>query len=177
MILVPHQIEVIFVICTLLSGRRKLYIQNSLLELGLPDILRTMFFRMSWNAPTFKGTNSLDHIHGPNCECNPESALRVQYLRLIHNFYDRDFVQCVNKQTMLSAYEIEYIQNVFKASQVEEVHVPTENKGLMSLLLKVLHSEPVDSIYRFWLSSCIESFLRGCRNEEQLFMIQCGINT
>ena len=89
MLLVPHQIELIFVLCTLLSGRRKISLQRRFSDLGFADVLRGMFDRMSWDAPPFSGSNPIEHLHGPGCECNPESAVRVQFLRLIHNFYDR----------------------------------------------------------------------------------------
>lgn len=49
-----------------------------LAALGLGDVLLRMFTRMSWDAPAFSGHNPLEHIHGPDCTCNPESALRVQ---------------------------------------------------------------------------------------------------
>ena len=34
-----------------------------------------------------------------SCDCNSESAVRIQYLRLVHNFTDRenDFNNCQNK--------------------------------------------------------------------------------
>ena len=52
-----------------------------LAALGLGDVLLRMFPRMSWEAPAFDGHNPLEHIHGPDCTCNPESALRVQVRR------------------------------------------------------------------------------------------------
>jgi hypothetical protein len=52
------------------------------------------------------GHNPMEHIHGPSCDCNPESALRVQYLRLVHNFYDRDFLgnSCIYKYIYIYMY-------------------------------------------------------------------------
>ena len=190
MILVPHQIEVIFVICTLLSGRRKLYLQDALLELGLPQVLDRMFHRMSWEVSPQQTEMSMDgtaggislpqppqqHIHGPSCECNPESALRVQYLRLVHNFYDRDFVQSAIKQRLLSSYEKSCIASLdLNMSKVDEIFIPPESRGLLSLLMNILTKESVDSIYRFWLSSCVEAFLRGSQPSEQLFVVQTGL--
>lgn len=175
MILVPHQIEVIFVLCTLLSGRRKLHVQNSLLQLGLPSVLTAMFHRMSWETPPFSGPNPFEHAHGPSCECNPESALRVQYLRLVHNFFDRDFVAATIKQAMLSPYERQSLINSASLTSISEIHIEEPYRGLLTLLMGVLFKEPSESMYRFWLSSCVEAYLRGSRCEEQRYVIQCGL--
>ena len=45
MFLHPHQVELLFVLCTLLSGRRKLFVQKQLAGLGLADVLTDMFAR------------------------------------------------------------------------------------------------------------------------------------
>jgi hypothetical protein len=42
---------------------------------------------------------------GPGCACNPESALKIQFLRLVHNFCDRDADNTKNKHLMLSPTE------------------------------------------------------------------------
>ncbi|CAN0372527.1 unnamed protein product [Discosporangium mesarthrocarpum] len=89
MLLAPHQVEVLFILCTLVGARRKPDAQAALAALGLIDVLDEMFDRLSWGSPPARGPNPLERMHGPGCECNPESALRVQYLRLVHNFCDR----------------------------------------------------------------------------------------
>lgn len=78
------QVEVLFVLCTLLGARRKGEAHQALAKLGLIDVLDSMFDRLSWGVPS-----STQGPHGAHCDCNPESALRVQYLRLVHNFLDR----------------------------------------------------------------------------------------
>ncbi|CAM9708343.1 unnamed protein product, partial [Hapterophycus canaliculatus] len=84
LMLAPHQVEVLFVLCTLLGARRKGEAHQALANLGLIDVLGSMFDRLSWGVPP-----STQGPHGAHCDCNPESALRVQYLRLVHNFLDR----------------------------------------------------------------------------------------
>jgi hypothetical protein len=39
------------------------------------------------------------------------------------------------------------------------------------IYVHILLKEPVESVYRFWLSSCLESFLRGSGIEEQVISI------
>ena len=89
LMLAPHQVEVLFVLCTLLGGRRKIDVQRCLAELGLFDVLGAMFERLSWESPAPDRQNPMERIHGPGCECNPESALRVQFLRVVHALCDR----------------------------------------------------------------------------------------
>ena len=113
MLLVPHQVELLFVLCTLLSGRWKIEMQDRLADLGIVECFYDMYDRLSWGEDPLYGLNNPapEHIHGPSCECSPESAIRVQYLRLVHNFYDRDFIDNPNKNLLLSPAEISLIQN------------------------------------------------------------------
>lgn len=180
LILAPHMIEIIFVLCTLLSGRRKVYVQNRLLQLGMDSVLNRLFERMSWDAPPFSGPNTMEHIHGPNCECNPENAVRVQVLRLIHNYYDRDFMGNANKFALLSKGEQQFflqhpeaLADAGKGLQGGEALVGID-KGLISKIIDVLMKEPTNSQYRFWLSACVENFLRGCGRRGQIFVTERG---
>lgn len=38
-----------------------------------------------------------------------------------------------------------------------------DTRGLLSKIVDVFMREPTDSLYRFWLASCVEAFLRGGR--------------
>lgn len=38
-----------------------------------------------------------------------------------------------------------------------------DTRGLLSKIVDVFMKEPMDSLYRFWLASCVEAFLRGGR--------------
>lgn len=51
-LLAPFQVEVLFVLCTLLGGRRKLDAQTLLGECGLISILDEMFHRLSFGSPS-----------------------------------------------------------------------------------------------------------------------------
>lgn len=191
MLLTPHQIELIFVLCTLLAGRRKLAVQKKLFDAGLPPVLVKMFDRMSWDAPAFNGINTMEHIHGPTCECNPESAVRVQYLRLVHNFFDRDLMGNINKFSMLSQTEQAFVTSSFEdtvnygflsnsggnaltGGSVTTLAV-SNDEGLLTKILRVLMTEnKKDSSYRFWLSACAENFLRGCGRMVQMLVLRTG---
>ncbi|CAM9815957.1 unnamed protein product, partial [Choristocarpus tenellus] len=231
LLLAPHQVEVLFVLCTLVGGRRKPGAQAALANLGLIEVLDSMFDRLSWGSPRSAGPNPLERIHGPGCECNPESALRVQYLRLVHNFCDRDSNNNPLKHLLLSEYERSlFAEGHFMTDSLGTVvylkrgaHPSTaqspsqwrgappkvlsedsqsesgtrggaseansraggrggggggkERRGLLSKIVDVLMQEPTDSLYRFWLASCVEAFLRGGSAQEQLFVAGSGLLT
>jgi hypothetical protein len=178
-----------------------------------------MFTRLSWETPPEELSQTSEHIHGPNCDCNPLSALRVQYLRLIHNFFDRDFHNNSNKTHMmapeenrvLSKYkqlhlyrhhllalygsqqrqglETDFIISILDSlpepdmdrsmSQLLSVSAgSTSSGGLFGTLrsmMKILKGQEADSIYRFWLTSCLESFIRGLGHTEQVYVSSSGI--
>ena len=119
--------------------------------------------------------NPIEHIHGPGCECNPESAIRVQYLRLVHNFYDRDFIDNPNKDLLLSPTEIALIRNHPERLLTGHNSIPANSRGLLSRITATLINEPADSVYRFWLSSCLEAFLRGSNKDHQVFLAHSGV--
>lgn len=146
-----------------------------------------MFRRMSWDAPPFSGHNPHEHVHGPNCECNPESALRVQFLRLVHNFVDRDFHNNPIADILLSPQErldvlhgeglpLDYGRNehgrVDSLGLDDYSFLTDDSQGLVVKITKVLIREPHNSMYRFWLSSCVESFLRSTGPFEQRFLLR-----
>ncbi|CAI5962694.1 unnamed protein product [Closterium sp. NIES-65] len=96
-----QQVEVLFVLCALCGGKRKEAVQDQLAALGLVGILVDSFDRLNWSAPLPPPAEP-HGIHGPGCSCNPESALKIQYLRLIHNFCDRDGPNLHNKLLLAS---------------------------------------------------------------------------
>eukprot|EP00903_Cladosiphon_okamuranus_P008770 g8401.t1 len=217
LLLAPHQVEVLFVLCTLLGARRKGEAHQALANLGLIDVLDSMFDRLSWGHPA-----STQGPHGPHCDCNPESALRVQYLRLVHNFLDRDSNNNPLKWLLLSAHErtlfssgrfmpnpngsgnVVFLPLGAPESEAQLAFVwrgrPTfsgaeegdgegsggqggegaarpwvDTRGLLSKIVDVFMKEPMDSLYRFWLASCVEAFLRGGSTQEQLFISGGGL--
>jgi Trpc4-associated protein len=100
----------------------------------------------------------------------------VQFLRLVHNFCDRD---CENnneqKRLMLSEDERRALDSWDPLSSQPLTVDPACPKGLLTKIVEVLMKEKSDSVYRFWLASCVESFLRGSSPREQLFVAQTGL--
>jgi Trpc4-associated protein len=179
-------VELCFVLCTLLGGRRKIDLAAKLSELGVVDVLSSMFVRLAWGTNKSEDENRAEQggIHGPGCECNPESALRVQFLRLLHNFCDRDCDNSFAKRAMLTKEETLTLglvdgrrqamlggkpAGVVEAMSNMERH-PDCPRGLLAKVVEVLIAEPADSKYKFWLASCIESYLRGATPVEQAYV-------
>ncbi|ETV79019.1 hypothetical protein, variant 1 [Aphanomyces astaci] len=160
--LAPFRVEVLFVICTLLSSKRKVDFQDALAEMGLVDILNQMFLRLKWNEPP--PTPPSQPLHGPGCECSMDASLKIQFLRLIHNFCDRDVQDHTNKLLLLSPAEQHSVRTG------DRLDPARRGKGLLCKIIDVLVLQPADSIYRFWLASCVESFLRRSSPAEQLFV-------
>ena len=194
MILGPYQVELMFVLCTFLGGKRKLDAQDQVQELGMIPILEEMFERLPWfqmeqsERPGDRGDRTEDDpegrrgessstersegVNGTGCECTPENALCVQYLRLLHNFCDRDCDNYDGRQLLLSPDEREWIfGGGFRNGNQRADCKP----GLLSKIIRAFISESDESPYRFWLASCIESYLRGSSADEQVFLAKSGL--
>lgn len=87
---------------------------------------------------------------------------------MLHNFCDRDCDNHTDRRLLLSTSERNFI---FSGDVVPHDLRP----GLLSKAIEAFVSEPDDSPYRFWLSNCIESYLRGSCVQEQLFVAQSGL--
>ncbi|KDO23592.1 hypothetical protein SPRG_10787 [Saprolegnia parasitica CBS 223.65] len=162
--LAPFRVEVLFVICTLLSSKRKVDFQDTFANMGLVHVLTQMFQRLEWNAPPSSPPSVHQPLHGPGCECSMDASLKIQFLRLIHNFCDRDVQEHANKLLLLTPEE----QHSLHGNSV--LDPMRTQKGLLCQIIDVLCAQPSDSIYRFWLASCVESFLRRASPAEQLFV-------
>lgn len=187
MLLAPCQVEILFVLCTLLGGRRKLDAQNMLNRLGIIGVLDDMFQRLPWYKERASGEEAnpeernrdashdpeqqVTGIHGPGCDCTPESPLCVQYLRLLHNFCDRDCDNYNGRRLLLSESE----RSLIFDSPGDRIPKEDVKPGLLTKIVKAFINESDESPYRFWLASCIESYLRGSSPAEQVFVARAGL--
>ncbi|KAG1698050.1 hypothetical protein DVH05_015533 [Phytophthora capsici] len=164
-VLAPYRVEVLFVLCTLLNGKRKVDFQERLAEMGLVKTLNTMFDKFQWNAAVTPNPQH-EPLHGPGCDCSLDASLKIQFLRLIHNFCDRDYSDNTSKLLLLSEHEVQLMND----GGTTPINLDHPDKGLLSKIIHALIEQPVDSIYRFWLASCVEAFLRRAAPSEQLFV-------
>ncbi|TDH72424.1 hypothetical protein CCR75_003175 [Bremia lactucae] len=164
-VLAPYRVEVLFVLCTLLNGKRKVDFQERLAGMGLVQILNLMFDKFEWNS-TVAPHPVHEPLHGPGCDCSLDASLKIQFLRLIHNYCDRDYSDSSSKLLLLSELEIQLMKEGGSAS----INLDHADKGVLSKIIHALIQQPADSIYRFWLASCVEAFLRRAAPSEQLYV-------
>ncbi|GMF65307.1 unnamed protein product [Phytophthora lilii] len=164
-VLAPYRVEVLFVLCTLLNGKRKVDFQERLAEMGLVKTLNTMFDKFQWTM-TVQPNPAHEPLHGPGCDCSLDASLKIQFLRLIHNFCDRDYSDNISKLLLLSEHEVQLMND----GGSTPINLDHPDMGLLSKIIHALIEQPVDSIYRFWLASCVEAFLRRAAPSEQLFV-------
>ena len=81
-----------------------------LVTLALVPTLARMLRRLRWGKASERELPPHARPHGPGCQCNPESTPKVQYLRLVHNFCDRDGDNLANKRRMLSDAERAFVR-------------------------------------------------------------------
>eukprot|EP01135_Chromosphaera_perkinsii_P002413 Nk52_evm19s223 gene=Nk52_evmTU19s223 len=187
--LMINQVEAMFVINSLLSGVHKRQTQKLLLEAGLIDVLYDFHRQVNWeNADQ----DVMLELSNEMQECNPELAQKIQYLRLIHNLFDggdaptfrRLFysdeelgeLQALNSPKQLicqSSYKYEPMDVMFHTPYA--IKRRSRGKGLITLLIDTLCLESPASSVRLWLSSAIESFLRGSSPLDKVFVIKKGL--
>ena len=133
-----YQIEMLFVLSTLLNCKRKVDVQNKLKDLKIIELLNSYFDYIEWGniysdyqRPSFNEAeiNSQDEsaYHGIGCNCDCDSALKIQYLRLIYSFCCRDNENLENKLKLFSKKDVEIF---FEAGYLDLIKIVLEEKYL-----------------------------------------------
>lgn len=190
-----YQVELLFVLYALLAGKRKAELQDRLAGMGLIHTATALFDNTDWLAAPAALPPYERGFHGPQCECNPDTALKIQLLRLILNFCDGDFENRHNKKLLLSREELAALYGAAagvgtgvgtsvgagssastSTSTSTSARQPTkQDPGLLSKLINVFYQLPQDQNNRFWMASCIEAFLRGSDPIFQKFVARSGM--
>lgn len=178
LVLSTHQIEILFVVCSLLASKRKPEVQERLAGADIIAALSRLFAGLSWTDPHATSDDGL-HPHGPGCDCNSEASVRVQLLRLVLHFCDRG---SAFKDMMLSEYERRAAATGQFTPGFHALPPPPQPPrpqpspdGLLSSMMRVLFSLSPESNYRFWISSCLESFLRGNDGPTKTWLASGGL--
>ncbi|KAK2708704.1 hypothetical protein QYM36_014344, partial [Artemia franciscana] len=177
------RVDSIYMLSLLIAGSHRMAAQEKLSGLKLAPKLNDLFDQLVWRKQD-QG-HAAGHIS--RCNCSPEVILKIQFLRLVHNYC----YHSAHKLTLLSNPEWreicmlseefdpeEFGEGVTKPdySSLEESSLCGEGHGLLSKIIGVLRDEPVESVFRFWLCRAIESWLRGsCTPADQLFVIRRGL--
>merc|ERR1719508_191033 len=81
------RVEVLYVLGLLLVGKHRKQVQKELADLQLIPKLSTLFDSFIWRSNGGRQRTRLPG-HYAGCECSPEVALKIQFLRLVHSFCD-----------------------------------------------------------------------------------------
>jgi len=208
--------EILFILSNLLASKRKIDIQDHLSQLNFFNRVINPLFSILFH-PDLELENPED-ANGNDSYCtNPLTTTRIQLLRIIINFCDRDSPNVHNKDLLISSEEkqVLYNQIIKPALQCHTTNLGTlstdpdhllsalnqmefhpidnskpffngemltknafenvQNKGLLNRIITLLRRVPGNSSYHFWLSSCVESLLRGFHCLHQIFVAHSGL--
>ena len=133
-----YQIEMLFVLSTLLGSKRKVDAQNELSRLNIVELLSSYLEYIEWGniysenqRPSFNEQN-IDiqddtAYHGNGCNCDCDSALKIQYLRLIYSFCCRDSENLENKLKLFTEKDI---QNFLDSGYLDLIKIILREKYL-----------------------------------------------
>ncbi|XP_022103399.1 short transient receptor potential channel 4-associated protein-like [Acanthaster planci] len=173
-----YKVEVLYVLCLLLTGKQRTKVHEMLSKYKLMAGLNVLFDKVIWRCNLRS-----QPMHGlnENCDCSPEVALKVQFLRLVHSFCDQN----ENKYLILTRSEINELNRISTSANLPPLEAVrdidrsllcTGPKGILTKLVDVLKKEPAESPFRFWMSRSIESFLRGKTSfADQTFLLRKGL--
>jgi len=186
------RVEVLYVLGLLLVGKHRKQVQRELAELHLIPKLSNLFDNFIWRSNGGRQRTRLPG-HYPGCECSPEVALKIQFLRLVHSFCDHSDY----KHLLMSVCEWEEVCRIPPPPiqpTVKAGHLPGEQhqagtvarpdlrlmcrgtQGLLTKVVEVLKKEPSSSTFRFWLCRAVESYLRGgTSHSDQIFLLRRGL--
>jgi Protein of unknown function (DUF3689) len=83
-----HRTEVSFLLAALTSGVKRRSLQDLFVACGILPVLAQLCNSANWLFDV--DANPPPRIHGPTCECRPETAGTIQMLRLLYCVLDRD---------------------------------------------------------------------------------------
>ena len=188
------RVEVLYVLGLLLVGKHRKQVQKELADLELIPKLSNLFDSFIWRSNGGRQRTRLPG-HYPGCECSPEVALKIQFLRLVHSFCDHSDY----KHLLMSRVEWDEIGRIPPPPIPAVVRPPPPasetpinqdpppvtpdssimcrgTQGLLTKIVEVLKKEPTSSTFRFWLCRAVESYLRGgTSHADQIFLLRRGL--
>jgi len=181
-----QRVEVVYVLGLFLLGKHRKKVQRKLAELKLASGLSELFDQFIWKCQVSRSqTRNRLRGHNQSCECSPEVALKIQFLRLVHSFCDHSDY----KHLLLSKSELNEVKKInLRAGGLQLQSLDNINKqlmcrgsrGLLTKIVEVMKKEPTTSTFRlwFWLARAVESYLRGDTSYcDQIFLMRRGLLT
>ncbi|CAH1779910.1 unnamed protein product [Owenia fusiformis] len=175
------RVQVVYVLGLFLIGKHRKKVQRKLADLKMIPGLSNMFDEFIWKCQV--NTRHRLRGHNASCECSPEVALKIQFLRLVHSFCDHS----EHKHLLLSKSELAELKRINNKAanlsidtldNVNQDNVCRGGKGLLTKIVEVMKKEPTASTFRFWLARAVESYLRGSTSYcDQVFLLRRGLLT
>ncbi|ELU14681.1 hypothetical protein CAPTEDRAFT_176924 [Capitella teleta] len=175
------RVQVVYVLGLFLVGKHRKKVQRKLAELHLIPGLSELFEQFIWKC---QANNTRHRLRGHNssCECSPEVALKIQFLRLVHSFCDHSDY----KHLLLSKSELNEVKRINIRQKfiykfvlifaLQRSMMCRGSKGLLTKVVDVMKKEPTASTFRFWLARAVESYLRGSTSYcDQIFLLRRGL--
>lgn len=164
---VMQKVEILYVLTLFLSGKFKSEVQSRLGDLKLIPALGDIFNKLGWKNECEKFPRH-DQNDAEDCDCSPESALKIQFLRFVHSFCDHN----EKKHLLLSNKEVIELKglcekyNLSRPPGLDKYKANSKircrgERGLLTKIVDVLKNTTPNNHLRFWLSRAIEGFLRG----------------
>lgn len=185
-----QRVEVVYVLGLFLLGKHRKKVQRKLADLKLASGLSELFDQFIWKCQVSRSqTRNRLRGHNQSCECSPEVALKIQFLRLVHSFCDHSESDRRYKHLLLSKSELNEIKKInLRAGDLALQSLENINKqlmcrgsrGLLTKIVEVMKKEPTTSTFRlwFWLARAVESYLRGDTSYcDQIFLMRRGLLT
>lgn len=177
---VMHKVEILYVLTLLLCGKSKRDVQARLGDMKFIPILSELFDKMVWNSECERFPRH-SHQETEECDCTPESALKIQFLRFVHSFCDHNekryyLLSSREVQEMKDLYTVAGVSKPVSLEKAKNKYRCPGNRGLITRIIDVLIKTNSNNALRFWLSRAIEGFLRGnVSAPDQFFLMERGL--
>ncbi|KAK2149750.1 hypothetical protein LSH36_438g02046 [Paralvinella palmiformis] len=176
------RVQVIYVLGLFLVGKHRKKVQRKLADLKLIAGLSELFDQFIWKCQAHRN-NRRHRLRGHNasCECSPEVALKIQFLRLVHSFCDHSDYKhlLLTKSELNEVKKINAMAGPLETDGLDRVNknlMCQGSKGLLTKIVEVMKKEPTASTFRFWLARAVESYLRGSTSFcDQVFLLKKGL--
>jgi hypothetical protein len=112
--LASNQMDVMIILCSVLGGNRSADAQAMLTRSGLASALSDMCARLKWDRDPPPVP-----IHGDECGCSTDAALKVHFLRLVSCFGEGDASAC--KRIFFSEHELDLVDSKDSSRILENV--------------------------------------------------------
>mmetsp|Transcript_3241 Transcript_3241/g.9894 ORF Transcript_3241/g.9894 Transcript_3241/m.9894 type:complete len:837 (-) Transcript_3241:14-2524(-) len=177
-----YKTEVLFVLHQLVTGAGKDDLKYELIAAGLTGTLRRVLDQIDWET-----VGPAIPLHGPDCNCVPESGLKVQFLRFVRIFFTRsapDSDRVSTKRYLHSKAELDELADIAREHGIEpdpqldaidRQYCAPGPQGIVSRIAKLFSVTVDNEDLLAYLANSLEGYLRGAPEEDRLFLYRRGV--